>query len=74
MKQEFMDLRGLKCPQPIIKLGARAPSMTKGDVIEAVADCHTFENDVRKWCERLGKTLLWVKMEDEKTFRVQIQL
>ncbi len=74
MATEFMDLCGLKCPQPILKIGVKAPQLKKGDLIEAVADCHMFEQDVRKWCTRLKKNLLWVRQEPGKKTRIQIQL
>jgi tRNA 2-thiouridine synthesizing protein A len=74
MATEFMELCGLKCPQPILKIGVRAPTLQKGDLIEAVADCHTFEADVRKWCMRLKKNLLWARHEENGKVRVQIQL
>jgi hypothetical protein len=28
-----------------------------------VADSITFADDVKVWCSRMGKTLLWVKQE-----------
>ena len=30
---------------------------TIGDILEVKANCDSFEDDVRRWCERLGKTL-----------------
>ena len=74
MAKETLDLRGLKCPVPILKIGAKVPSLAKGDLIEVVADCNSFEADLRRWCQRLSKPLLWLRKEDEKTVRAQIQL
>jgi tRNA 2-thiouridine synthesizing protein A len=49
-----------------------AVKMKPGDVLEVIADCPTFEKDVRDWCARAKKTLLWVR--DEGTAKkVQIQ-
>jgi len=51
----------------------QAQSMAKGDQLEVVADCETFENDVRQWCQRTGKALLWMRAEGTaKRCRVQI--
>jgi TusA-related sulfurtransferase len=38
-----------------------ALSMKPGDILECVADCSTFESDVRSWCQKSGKALLWFK-------------
>jgi tRNA 2-thiouridine synthesizing protein A len=56
-----MDLTGLKCPQPAMKVASQMMSLKPGDVIEAVADCDTFENDVRGVCKRWNKVLLAVR-------------
>jgi tRNA 2-thiouridine synthesizing protein A len=67
-----IDARGLKCPQPTLKITVMSVKMKAGDILEVIADCPTFEKDVRDWCIRAKKTLLWVK--DEGTAkRLQIQ-
>jgi len=42
--------------------------------LEVLADCPTFERDVRTWCERLGKTLLSVHEEEGYRKTIQIRL
>jgi TusA-related sulfurtransferase len=42
---------------------AEANKMTKGDILEVVADCSTFESDVKSWCQRTGKALLLFRSE-----------
>jgi len=56
-----VDAKGLRCPQPVLKVAARMPELTAGDLIEVEADCPTFEDDVRKWCDRMRKNLLSVR-------------
>jgi tRNA 2-thiouridine synthesizing protein A len=63
MAQKCIDARGLRCPQPALKAMAASHSMEKGEVLEVLADCPTFEQDMRSWCERTKKTLLWVRVE-----------
>jgi tRNA 2-thiouridine synthesizing protein A len=58
-----LDATGLRCPQPILKIAAKLPEMQQGDVLEVSGDCPTFEEDVRKWCQRMRKTLLAVNQE-----------
>jgi TusA-related sulfurtransferase len=47
--------------------------MNDGDTLEVVANCATFEDDVKKWCARLGKTLLYVKEEGAGVKRAMVQ-
>ncbi len=61
MATEKMDCLGLKCPQPLIKVSMKAPQMKAGDVLEVTADCPTFEQDIRTWCQRSSKVLLSIK-------------
>ena len=75
MATKVLDLRGLKCPQPTLKMTVEVRStMKKGDVLEVVADCPTFENDVKGWCSRMKKVLLWMKDESDSVKRCQVQI
>lgn len=47
--------------------------MAKGDLIEIVADCSTFEQDMRTWCQRTGKSMLWIRA-DGAAKRCQIRV
>ena len=67
-----LDAKGLKCPQPTLKVTIMATKMKPGDVLEVVADCPTFENDIKDWCTRSKKVLLWMKVEGGAK-RCQIQ-
>lgn len=53
-----MDAVGLRCPQPILQITIAMPDIAAGDVLICKANCDSFEDDVRSWCERLNKTLL----------------
>jgi tRNA 2-thiouridine synthesizing protein A len=72
MPTQTIDARGLKCPQPILKITATAIKMKAGDTMEILADCSTFENDLRDWCQRSKKMLMWVK-EEAGAKKAQIQ-
>ena len=73
MALEVLDMVGMKCPQPVLKIAVKAPDMNHGDILEVVGDCPTFEKDVRVWCERLGKIFLAIKDEGHGKKRIQIQ-
>ena len=73
MASEVLDLKGLKCPQPTLKMTLKVIKMNKGDVLEVMADCESFEEDLKSWSLRSKKTVLWVKDEgDHKRCQIQI--
>jgi tRNA 2-thiouridine synthesizing protein A len=72
MAVESLDMVGMKCPQPVLKIAVKAPQMNPGDILEVVGDCPTFERDVRVWCQRLNKTFLSVRDEQGSKKRIQI--
>ena len=73
MAIEALDTRGMKCPQPVLKMAVKSPDMDLGDILEVLGDCPKFEKDVRTLCERLGKIVLSVRDEDKGMKRIQIQ-
>ncbi len=73
MAVELLDMLGMKCPQPVLKIAVKAPNMQPGDILEALGDCPTFEKDVRAWCDRLNKIFLSIKDEGDGKLRIQIQ-
>ena len=69
----MLDTTGLKCPQPVLKVAAKSADMKLGELMEVVADCPTFEKDIRYWCKRVHKTLLWIREEEDYKKRCQIE-
>jgi tRNA 2-thiouridine synthesizing protein A len=72
MAVEVLDMVGMKCPQPVLKIAVKAPDMNPGDILEVIGDCPTFERDVRVWCQRLEKTFLSIKDEGAGKKYIQI--
>lgn len=67
-----MDTKGMRCPQPVLKVAAKMPEIQSGDILEVTGDCPTFEEDMRTWCERMKKTLLAVTTDGQaKTAQIQ---
>jgi TusA-related sulfurtransferase len=60
-----LDLRGKKCPQPTLKMTIQMHEMSRGDVLEVMADCPSFEADLKGWIKRTHKTLVWFRDEPE---------
>ena len=75
LKIETLDTRGLRTPDPILKIAVKSVRMKTGSVLEVWGDCPTFEKDVRTWCEGTGRRLLSIEMEAEgqKTKIARIQ-
>jgi tRNA 2-thiouridine synthesizing protein A len=67
-----LDTLGLKCPQPISKVTVKAKQLQPIDVLEVLSDCHSFSRDIKIWCDRTGRTLLFCADEGGKS-RAQIQ-
>ena len=72
MAVKVLDLKGLKCPQPVLKMLTASRALAPGDILEAVADCASFDKDVRDWCNRTKKALLWMR-SDGGTKRCQVR-
>jgi tRNA 2-thiouridine synthesizing protein A len=68
-----LDTTGLKCPQPVLKIAAKSADMKQGDILEVIGDCPTFERDIRAWCKRLKKTLIFIRDEGAGRMRCQVQ-
>lgn len=74
MATKTMDLKGLKCPQPTLKMTVAINTLAKGDVLEVIADCATFADDLKGWAQRTKKTVLWVKDDPGGGKRCQVQI
>ena len=72
MAKKTLDTLGLQCPQPILQIAVKSADLKQGDILEVIADCPTFENDVRLWCKRLNKQLLFIRNVNGKK-KCQIQ-
>jgi tRNA 2-thiouridine synthesizing protein A len=71
---QTINAKGLPCPQPALKMTVASINMKKGEILEAVADCPTFEADVRGWCERSRKALLWIRVDPDGAKRCQVRI
>lgn len=72
MATHTLDVLGLKCPQPVLKVAIKAKELAPGDILEVLADCPSFPKDIEAWCAKTGKVLLFCADEGGK-FKAQIQ-
>ncbi|WP_019553760.1 DsrE/DsrF/DrsH-like family protein [Propionispira raffinosivorans] len=61
---EEMDLTGLSCPGPLMKLKLKFDMLPAGKIVKAVASDAGFYNDSKAWCDRTHNLLL--KREQDK--------
>jgi len=67
-----LDLKGMVCPIPIVKVSQAIKQIQVGETIEAFATDPGVLGDIPAWCKTSGNEL--VKMERvEKTFRFVIR-
>ncbi|MFO7968137.1 MAG: PAS domain S-box protein [Archaeoglobaceae archaeon] len=57
-KELEINLQGLKCPQPILRIHSKIMTVEKGTVLKVIADCPTFERDLSLWATKTGKSVL----------------
>ena len=58
---KYLDLKGLLCPMPIVKIAKAIKEIEVGQVIEADASDPGVMADIPAWCKSTGNEL--VKME-----------
>jgi len=68
-----LTLYGLECPQPILKVAAKAREIPVGKILDVFADCPSFPEDIEAWCQKTGRILLLCKDEGSGKFRARIQ-
>lgn len=54
----ILDVCGLSCPGPIVKVAKELENLQSGDQIEVVATDPGFARDIASWCENTGNVLL----------------
>ena len=58
MTTRLIDLKGMRCPGPIVRMNSECRHLVAGEIVEVVADDPVFELDVKVWCKRTGHTLV----------------
>jgi len=53
-----LDVRGLNCPQPILRLRASLNKMTSGKVLQVTATDPGSIRDIRTFCDQTDNTLV----------------
>ena len=62
-----VDVTGMKCPGPIVRLNTEFRPLAAGDERCIVADDPAFEPDLKAWCRRTGHELVSLETIDGVT-------
>jgi tRNA 2-thiouridine synthesizing protein A len=76
MKTLTLDVRGQDCPVPTLRMmnAVMKKEVVAGDTLEVLADCDTFEADLKKWCANMKKVLLFLRDEPEGHKKCQVRI
>lgn len=67
-----LDLKGLLCPIPVVKMAQAIKTVAVGEVIEAVATDPGVMADIPAWCRTTGHELVRIGREEKLiTFSVK---
>jgi len=67
-----LDLRGLLCPEPLLRTKVQLDALKRGDVLEVLADDPAAEYDIKTWTHQASQELLAIKKEgSELRFLIQ---
>ena len=61
----MLDLKGLSCPLPIVKMAQAIRELQSGDLIEALATDPGSVADFKAWCTATGNELVEQNQTDE---------
>ena len=62
--KKILDVTGLQCPGPIIKIKNKISELKTGEVLEVKATDPGFENDIKVWTKQTGNMLLNIENTD----------
>jgi len=65
---KFLDLKGLLCPIPVVKMAKAIKEVAVGETVEAVATDPGVMADIPAWCRSTGNELVSIEKQD-KQFR-----
>ena len=69
---QTLDVKGLKCPLPVLRAKKSLKALAAGDVLEVLATDPSAVQDFQVFCETTGDTLLeWGEAEGVYSFRIE---
>ncbi len=72
MTTKLLDLKGLKCPLPVLKARRTMKELAGGDILQVLATDPGAVQDFQAYCETTGDTLLeWGEEDGVFTFQIR---
>jgi tRNA 2-thiouridine synthesizing protein A len=69
---KILDLKGLLCPMPVVKLAKAMKEITAGQTVEATASDPGVLADIPAWCKSTGNELVSLEKLD-KVFKFVVK-
>ena len=71
-KTKLIDLMGLRCPLPVLKIAKKIKEIRKGDIIKVKVDDPKAENDINELNKQIKITIIKkVKHNDFMLFEIE---
>jgi|TARA_B100000287_G_scaffold396182_3_gene411621 tRNA 2-thiouridine synthesizing protein A len=67
-KPNFINLKGLRCPLPVLKIAKRIKDIKKGDYLEIEVDDPKAENDINELTKNIRIKIIKKKKENNFMF------
>jgi tRNA 2-thiouridine synthesizing protein A len=67
-KSKLFDLKGLRCPLPVLKIAKKINQINKGEFIEVEVDDPKAENDINELTKNIGIRIIEKKKEKKFIF------
>lgn len=64
-RDHLVDIKGMCCSAPVIRLGREFAKFNSGEVVEVISDKSSMLNDIPAWCNITGNRLLKVESSGE---------
>jgi tRNA 2-thiouridine synthesizing protein A len=68
-----IDLKGLLCPIPVVKIAKAIKQIEVGQVVEAEASDPGVLADIPAWCKSTGNEMLSMEKGDDKIFTFRVK-
>ena len=71
-KTKLIDLMGLRCPLPVLKIAKKIKEIRKGDIIKVKVDDPKAENDINELNKQINITIIKkIKHNDFMLFEIE---
>ena len=71
-KTKLIDLMGLRCPIPVLKIAKKIKEIRKGDIIKVKVDDPKAENDINELNKQINITIIKkIKHNDLMLFEIE---